>query len=248
MRRLVTSSSLAMIALLALPVGRARADLRSFTHTYEYSTVPEGKTAVELWHTQGRATWDKTSPQAYEQIVEIEHGITDHWDMAFYTVFAQVAGDAATAVPFGLDSVRLETRYRFADRGEWPVDTLVYLEVAKDFGKSLYELEGKVIVARDFDRITVAANAITEIQLGNNAAETEPELGWALGVTYQPHPKFRFGAETWGALEEEKLALSAGPAASFAASSNLWVTLTAGFGLTDEADAFSARAIVGIEL
>lgn len=235
-------------SVLAAATGTAAADLRSFTHTYEYSTVPEGKTTLELWHTQGRTTWDKTSPQFFEQIIEIEHGITDHWDLAFYTVFAQVAGDAAAAEPFHLASTRLETRYRFADRGEWPVDTLIYGEVSKDFGESLYELEGKVIVARDFGQLTIAANAIVEIAVGNDAVETEPELGFAVGATYQLHPRLRLGAETWGAIEEEELYLSAGPAISWAPPGNFWVALTAGFGVTEEAEKFSARAIVGIEL
>jgi hypothetical protein len=227
--------------------GVAHADLRSFTHTYEYSTVPEGRTAVELWHTEGRLTWHKDTPQFYEQIVEIEHGITDKWDFAFYTVFDQTSAGLMSE-PFHLGEVKLETRYRFADRGEWPVDTLVYLELSKAFGESLYEIEGKVIVARDFDKITVAANAITEIQVGHDAAETEPELGFAVGATYQAHPKLRLGAETWGQIEEEELYLSAGPAVSWAAASNFWIALTAGFGLTDEAEKFTMRGIIGIEL
>lgn len=169
-------ASAVTLAVLAASSSAARADVRSFTHTYEYSTVPEGRTAVELWHTQGRSTWDKTSPQFYQGILEIEHGITDHWDMAMYTVLAQVATeDPATSEGLHLDSVRLETRYRFADRGEWPIDTLVYLELAKDFGQSVYEIEGKVIGARDFDKVTVAANAIAELVTGNDQYETELE-------------------------------------------------------------------------
>jgi len=234
--------------LLALP-GEARADLRSFTQTYEYTTVPQGRSAVELWHTQGRVSWDKDSPQTIEHIVEIETGITDHWDIALYNVFAQNSGGGAVMPePYHYDETKLETRYRFADRGLWPVDTLVYLELAKSFGQSIYAIEGKVIGARDFGDLTVAANAILEIHLGKDATETEPEFGWAAGATYQLHPKVRAGAETWGAVEEEELSLSIGPAISVAPASNFWVTVTAGFGLTDAADAFSARAIIGIEL
>jgi len=227
----------------------ARADLRSFTETYEYKTMPEGKTAVEIWHTQGRQTWDKDTAQTIEHVLEIEHGITDHWDFAIYNVFSQTAGGGAVeAEPYHYSETKLETRYRLADRGEWPVDTLLYFEVAKEFGQSIYELEGKVIGARDFGALTVAANAIVELKLGRNAAETEPELAWAVGATYEVHPKLRIGAETWGALEEEELELSAGPALSFALSGNFWIAATAGFGLTDEAPAFRVRAIIGIEL
>ncbi|CAN5720365.1 hypothetical protein BH11MYX3_BH11MYX3_48460 [soil metagenome] len=234
--------------LIAFPAGDARADRRSFTNTYEYSTVPEGKTALELWSTQGRRTWDASSPQFYEQILEIEHGLTDHWDIAYYTVLSQVAGDETTSEPLHLDEVKLETRYRLGDRGEWPVDVLLYLELSKHFAESHYGIEGKVIVARDFDKLLVAVNAISEIVVGNDAAETEPELAFAAGASYEVHPKLRLGAETWGAREEGVNILSAGPAISAAPSSNLWVTVTAGFGLTDAADKFSARAIIGIEL
>jgi hypothetical protein len=235
-----------MVSALA---ATANADRRSFTNTYEYSTVPEGKTAIEMWHTQARDTWKAGSPQRYEQILEIEHGLTDHWDAALYTVLGQVASnDPTIAEPLGLDNMRMETRYRFADRGEWPVDTLAYFEVAKDFGKSVYELEAKAIVARDFDRVTAAANLIGEYRVGHDVMDNKTTLGWATGVTYEVHAKCRLGAETWGEREGGVTYASAGPAISVAPSGNLWLTLTAGFGLNDSAAAFSGRAILGIEL
>ncbi len=237
------------VPLVLAQSGTAAADRRSFTNTYEYTTVPEGHTAIELWHTESRDTWDASSPQRFEQIVEIEHGLTDHWDAAFYTTFAQVAAsDPAIAQAFHLEDIRLETRYRFADRGEWPVDTLVYFEGAKDFGQSVYELEGKLILARDFDKLTAAANAIGAVAVGNDVKDTELELGWAAGATYELHPKFRFGAETWGQHESDTTMAWAGPAFSVAPSSGLWLTFTAGFALNNTADRFVGRAILGIEL
>jgi hypothetical protein len=243
MKRFVTCSTL----ILAFS-STAHADLRSFTETYEFSTVPEGRTAIELWHTQGRNTWNADTPQTFEQIVEIEHGITDKWDIAMYSVFEQTSGDAMTAEPFHFSELKLETRYKLADRGELPVDTLLYLEGAKHFGESAYDLEGKVILARDFDRLTAAVNAIAEVQFGKDVPETELELGAAAGLTFQVHPKLRIGGEAYGTYEEEELAVAAGPAISIAAASNFWIAVTAGFGLTDEAEAFRVRAIIGIEL
>lgn len=234
----------------------AAADLRSFTHTYEYATMPAHKTALEIWHTQTRATSDKSSPHIYEGILEIEHGLTDHWDIAFYQVFGQVSGGMVDS-GLQLTEAKLETRYRLAERGELPIDTLLYFEVAKEFGESLYELEAKVIGARDFGAVTVALNAIAEIKVGKDAEETEPEFGWALGATYPVHPKVRIGVETWGIVEEGEVYASAGPAVNLAPASNLWVALTLGFGITEDAREegegaehgyFSARAIVGIEL
>jgi hypothetical protein len=164
------------------------------------------------------------------------------------TVLEQVAGDVMTAESLHLGEIKLETRYRLAERGEWPVDTLLYFEVAKDFGASAYEVEGKLMGARDFGALTAALNLISEVKFGQDTAETELELGWAAGVTYQAHPKLRLGAESWGAIEDSEVAASLGPALSVAPASDFWVALTAGFGLTDEADAFSAHAIFGIEL
>lgn len=236
------------VAAVLLASATANADLRSFTYTYEYSTVPEGRTALQLWHTQGRASWDASSPQAFEQVLELEHGVTEHWDVAMHTVFAQVAGDAAAREALHLDATRLETRYRLADRAEWPVDTVLFFAATKDFGRSVYALEARVIVARDFDRWTLAANAIAAVDVGNDVADTELELGWAAGATYQATPRWRFGAETWGARLDGEVRAAAGPAVSWAAAANFWVAGTAGFGVTDEADAFSARVIAGIEL
>jgi hypothetical protein len=227
----------------------AAADRRSFPNTYEYTTVPEGRTALELWHTESRDTWDASTPQRFQEILEVEHGLTDHWDAAFYTTFGQVsAKDPMTAEAMHLSDIRLETRYRLADRGEWPVDTLLYLEVSKAFGASAYEFEGKLIAARDFDKLTVAANAIAATQVGHDVAETELELAWAVGATYEPHPKIRLGAETWGQHEGGATMAWAGPAINVAPSAGFWLTFTAGFGVTDLADRFVGRAILGIEL
>src|SRR5258706_2854589 len=205
----------------------AYADRKSFTNTYEYATLPEGQTEVELWHTQSRDTWMSSTAQRFEEKLEIEHGITDHWDMAMYTVFRQVAGDgsATPAAPVGLDSVRVESRYRFADRGEWPVDTVAYFEVGKDFGASIYELEGKAILARDFDRVTAAANLIAEVGVSHDVPSPNLELGWAAGARYEVTPKVKLGAETWGARSREDHVVRGyvGPAVGLAPSSKLWL-------------------------
>lgn len=227
----------------------ASADRRSFTRTYEYTTTPEGKTEVELWHTQSRDTWDSASPQRFQQQVEIEYGITDHWDAAMYTAFSQVAAkNEDVAEPFGLDAVRLESRYRFAERGEWPVDTVAYLEVSKDFGKGVYEIEAKAILARDFDRFTVAANLIGEVELGHDVPETEAVFGFAGGATYEVTPVVRLGAETWGAIGEYGTQVSVGPAIGLGLSPGFWLALTTGFGLTEDSDRLSGRLIMGLAL
>src|SRR5678815_2277557 len=143
MKRFAVALLLSVLALISS--SSARADRRLFTHTYEYKTVPQGHTAMEFWHTESRDTWDPDTLQHLESILEIEHGLTDRWDAALYTVFAQTASNmpGVPSEPFTFEEVKLETRYRLADRGEWPVDVLLYGEGVKQFGNGVYEIEGK---------------------------------------------------------------------------------------------------------
>lgn len=220
-----------------------------FTYTYEYKTTPQGRTAVELWHTESRDDWSSSTAQRLEHILEVEHGLTDNWDAALYTVFTDVASpNPSEDQEFELHEMKLETRYRFADRGEWPVDVEAYGEFAKEFGESVYEVEAKAIVARDFDELTAALNLIGAVEFGRNVPETEVEVGWAAGVTYEVHAKLNLGVETFGAIAEDEVEASLGPSFAFAPTSSFWLTATAGFGLTDAAAAFAGRLIVGIEL
>ena len=236
------------LSFVGLVAVRAAADRKSFTNTYEYATLPEGQTEVELWHTESQARWGH-APQTFEERIEVEHGITDNWDAAMYTVLKQISpAEPMAGTPLGLDSVRLETRYRFADRGQWPVDTVAYFEIGKDFGLSHYELEAKGIFARDFDRITAAANVIAELTVGRDVPSQTFAIGWAGGATYEVTPKVRLGGESWGSRESGATYASAGPAISLAPSAKLWLALTAGFGITAVTDAFSGRMVMGLAL
>lgn len=66
-------------------------------------------------------------------------------------------------------------------------------------------------------------------------------------------PSLKIGAEQWGNIEKpfgDARATRAwvGPAVSWAPSTKLWITSTAGFGLTDAADAFLVRFLIGVGL
>lgn len=237
--------------LVAAAAGRAYGDQRSLAHTYEYSTVPEGNTTFDLWNTQTRATAEAVSPQLYQGVLEIEHGITEHLDVGVVTVFEQVG--AAASEPLHLAQTRLESRVRFAERAEWPVDTALYAAAAKRFGESSYLFEARIIGARDAGDISVAANAIASLSVGRDAPDEGVAFGWGAGATYQAHDAIRVGVESWGTLVDGDLHASIGPALGISPSSKLWAAVTVGLGLTDEprgvAQGYvSARAIIGIEL
>jgi len=241
---------LAFVGVLGFPAVAA-ADVRAFTATYEYSTQPEGTTSFQLWHTARKVTRDNDYPEEFEHRVEIEHGVSEHFDVTTQTILVQSGRNGLV-----LDRVTLGGRYRFADRAEWPVDLLVWLDGGKIADRSIYPIDLRIVAARDFDRLTLAANAVGRLLLGKDVdGGAEPDLGWAAGITYQLHDKLRIGAETWGETGDvgpkpptDDVRASAGPVVQFAPSPKFWATGTAGFGLTDAADAFAVRVILGIEL
>lgn len=258
MPHLHTTLPAAALALAAL-AGTAHADRRSFTRTYEYMTMPEGETELEIYSTQSLATLDGPTDKTFDLQLEIEHGITERWDISLYHVLSQthtVADGDDESLRF--KEIKVRSRYRFAERGEWPVNVVAYGELIKPFEGRVWEAEAKAILTRDFDRVTAALNLIAEVELDASGPETEiePEYGWAAGVTYEATPAIKVGAECWGALEEEvtadgeelAVAATAGPAVSWAPASSLWVTSTAGFGLTEHADDFSLRLLLGMHL
>lgn len=233
----------------ALAPHSAHADRRTFTRTYEYATMPAGQTELELYSTQSRFRFTDASARSYEFQLELEHGITDRFDLGIYHVFEQSETDTVSE-PLRFTEIKLRGRYRFAERGELPMDLLAYLEGVKAFGQGAYKAEAKLIAARDFDRVLLSTNAIVEVVFGPDAT-SELELGWAVGAAYEVSPSLRIGAETYGAFEAEEpeeVAAYLGPTFSWATAGKLWIAGTAGFGLNDEANRISARLILGIDL
>jgi len=243
----------AVFGVLAVTATAAHADLRSFSYTYEYSTVPAGETSIEVWHTMNRVD-APMRPERYEGILEIEHGITEKLDAGFYTYLAD--GEAG-GVQEGLRLSRgeLQARYRISERGELPVDPQLMLTVGKLFGSSIYSTSLRAIGARDFGDLTIAANIEGELLAGGALDGSELYVRWMAGATYGVHPKFRVGAEAWSVIIDGTSYIDAGPAISWAASPTFWVAATLGFGLTKrdaivdtEHAELSGRAILGIEL
>ncbi len=246
--RLCFALSIPALVFLAAPA--ARADRRAFAHTYEYVTMPRGGLELEFYNTQTRPSFDSDVQKLGFQI-EIEYGITDHWDVSLYQVFDQASGNVDPALNEGLhySKTKLRTRYRFAERGEWPVDVLGYFEIARPFAKDELELEPKLILARDFGKLTAAVNLIGVVELGE---ETEFIPEWAAGLTYEAAPQIKLGGETFGELapegDERELEAWVGPSVSWAPSPKIWIVANAGFGLTEASSDFVARAIIGIGL
>src|SRR3989338_9853546 len=67
----------------------ALADRRSYVWTYEYQTMPKGHAEIEYYMTEEQKNIGKAKPKIWKHWVELEYGITDHWDISMYQQFKQ---------------------------------------------------------------------------------------------------------------------------------------------------------------
>jgi len=159
--RMRITIGLNVLLACALLAPAARADRRTMIRAYEYMTQPQGNLELEIWNEIEAPKGGGFDQAATVHRIELEYGLTDHWDLALYHVFAQEPGDS-----FRFDSWRLETRYRLAEKGVWPVDVMLYLEGERpaQFAEP-WELEEKVILSRDFGSFEIVANLVAEQKL-----------------------------------------------------------------------------------
>jgi hypothetical protein len=235
--------------------GIARADYKAFAHVYPYFTQPQGGKEIEIW--TSLETGDLSNFAAttlIQQNIELEYGITDHWDVSFYSIFQQ-----APQEDYRLDAFSLETRYRFAERGQWPVDTEVYLEFERptDFNEPS-EIEGKLILQKGYKRLFTQLNLISEFKL-TNGQQYGYLLGADGGLGFEVTPAFRFGVEYLLDFQQVDRLTPAtgsfylGPSLALA-SPSFWMVVTPAFKVAgtspdaDRGDAMRLRVILGIPL
>lgn len=213
----------------------AEADQKNYVWTYEYLTLPKGGFEVEYWLTATTEDVSRSGDTGYEHQVEVEYGITDHWDVSLYQILGHGAGESLK-----YKGMKLETRYRFGERGKYFVDPLLYLEYRIGAGGERNTVEGKLVLAKDIGKLNVAYNQIVEVTLGNgNNAEHE----YAAGISYPIHYSLRIGIEGKGSYTEREHAI--GPTISWV-SGRFWATLGAVFGLNKNTDDRQIRFIMGV--
>jgi len=244
-----------VVGVLVVGTHDAHADRRAYGTTYEAVLAPKGELDVELWTTyahQGEVDGGQAS-RGVRQMVELEYGITDRWDAALYNMLDLVSGDTAS----GYAGFKIESRFRSSFRGEWFVDPILYAEFQQLFrGDANQKYELKLILAKDFGRVNVSANAAIEEERTTDAT-WNPEFEYAAGTSYELSPSLKIGAEIFGKLESADMTgienrLWAGPAVSWATSTTsmlhgIWVTVAGGAGIQGDADAVYGRLIVGLQ-
>jgi len=238
-----------MAALWLAGPGRARADRRTMIRAYEFQTQPKGNLELELWN-DVEAPRSAFADSIVVTRVELEYGITDRLDTALYHVFEQ-GGPSAEAQPFHFESWRLESRYRLAEKGEWPVDVMIYGEIERpaDFNQP-FEVEEKLILEKDFGRFALVANLVGEQHLFRADLGRTWEVDF--GARYEFIPQVRVAAEFWTTHEFVGPDVSRnyylGPSISVA-TQKLWLQIGAGFGLDSAQDQHvQIRSVLGFNL
>jgi hypothetical protein len=218
------------------------ADRRSYVWTYEYQTMPKGMWELEYYFTSSVPKLEKSNVNTLKQQVELEYGITNHWDVAMYQMYKINNKESETDSRY--DGFKIRTRYRFGGKGQFIVDPLVYLEYIRD--PDLHKpnvIEGKLVLAKDIGDLNISCNQIFVRNL-ENRGKTESE--YAVGVSYRVMPALRLGIESKGSYSKRETA--AGPTLSWSGSlfgKHLFVSLGAAWGVNRRTDDLQTRMIAG---
>lgn len=220
-------------------VHTAYADRRSYVWTYEYMTVHKGHAELEYYLTaKVPDIHNYDDKNSWENLAELEYGLTDHWDISVYQRWQQT--NTRTDDKFEYTGSKLRTRYRIGEKGMYPLNVLLYMEYIRPDGSDASEaIEGKLILAKDIGRFNVSYNQIIEAGINNNG---EIEHEYAAGLNYELSPTWKFAIESTGNLTEDKYYI--GPTVSWA-HQRFWIGLGALRGLNDRSDDLRARLIMG---
>ncbi len=171
---------------------------------------------------------------SYEHQLELEYGITDHWDIGMYQMFKKESSES-----LDYEGFKLKTRYRFGERGKYFLDPAIYVEY-ENRTKEKEAIEVKLIIAKDIGSFNIAYNQIEEITVDTGC---RAEHEYAAGMSYPISNAFRIGIETMGSYTEKEYAV--GPTIAWAGE-RFWANLGALFGISKNTADTQARFLVGV--
>ncbi len=255
MKHPILSLSLVAFGLfLALP--EAKADRRIFGYTYPYMTLPKGAFELEHYLDMDLNGWDDPNTPKTEHEwtevdwrhqVEFEYGITDNLDFGLYNVFSQKPYEN-----FAYDGLKLRSRYRFGERGEYGLDPAIYSEVGY-FGDEV-KLEQMLILSKVIDKWELSFNLKGEQEYKIKDKEWEFEVLPLFGFGYHFNEHVALSLEYYGQLkieegEIEYYANYFGPALSVAGGPFFWtLAVQPQLGARDSIAAVQIRSLFGIQI
>lgn len=170
--------------------------------SYPYQTLPKGKVEVEeiadlvpmrVAREKPDGTRDAVTAVRSQLQTELELGISDRLEFALYFSFHQSATADTPAMRF--DGLKQRLRYRFAEEGDWPIDTGLYFEVAEFYNE--IELEEKLLLSKRLGYLTVVSNLWVEQEYYFQEQDWKLIYNPTLGATYELSPNLMLGLEYW---------------------------------------------------
>lgn len=227
-----------LIGLIALiGFNQLHADGRRYVWTYEYQTLHRGEAELESYTEFSHTDTDSGRLADITLQYEYEIGMNDRFDVGIYQKFKQPHN-----APIAYDGFKVRMRFRLGEKGQWPLDPLIYLEYKDNAAFDHSALETKLILARDFDRLNISLNPVLEFEFDDD--ETEVEFEYTAGMSYRLHSLLSLGLETKGNTEN----FYWGPTISHG-KQDLWFALGYLFPGSDDAGADRMmRFIIGVGL
>ena len=250
MKRGFASFVMMVVCVGRMAVPSAHAHAKDYLATQDYYTAKRGEIEVGIWNNMNFVEADRDESYTSLHQLEVEYGLLDHLQLAYYEVHRWDRADDWERAAF-----KVEGKLRFAEAGAWPVDVALYAEYENPNGRRRVRsdvLENKVILSRDFGPWNVIGNVTFEKPLNNG----DPwALEYTAGVSYGFTPRTRLGLElkeTLGDMKEfgahrsdHELYLVPGLYTSLTPDVRLLVGPA--FGLTKASDDVQLRSLVEVE-
>jgi len=205
---------------------------RRFTYTYESLVLNPGDIELEPWTTYraGRSSYYRR----FDERLEIEAGLTENLQTAFYINFSGITADDGTDYrsTFDFKGISSEWKYKLSDPVADGLGSAFYVEATGQTDE--LELEAKLIVDKRLDNILFAANLVGEYEWEFSKNETEKVLIFELdlALAYLLNDTWSLGLEirqvndfTEGGSKFAHATLFAGPSLSYT-SKSFWAAFT----------------------
>lgn len=192
MKKLAIATML-IIATFPLNVSAHRDDY--LDETFVFLTLQRMEFEPEYWLDYGYS--QNQEQRFFRNNIAAEYGITEHW---------MIDGRGTLQSDIGQNSFfsggRIETRFRFGEENEMPVDIAASMEFSsvKEINHWHYALEPKLILSKDFSENTnLTLNLTEEISLHNHQGSFNAAMGFRQHIT----DIVRLGVETKYDFEEK---------------------------------------------
>ena len=168
----------------------SKAEARDYLVNQSYATAEKGEFEVEFYNDFNLSDADNEDTYSSKHQVELEYGVTDHLQLAYYEVYTWDRSQ-----DWERDAFKVEAKLRVAEAGEWPVDVALYTEYKNPDGhrdKRSDEFENKIILSKDFGPWNFVGNLVFEKKINT---QSHWEYEYTAGANYGVAPRIRLGVE-----------------------------------------------------